>query len=530
MGGSKTPGLVAPLVVAAATANPIGRIVAGGASYWEASGSSTIEGRAKATADEIAAQLKMAAEKQGVDICSPRITGQASSREGQGRSPGMAWPALTKERLETPSGESALASRRGRIELMGMSDLTPRSAASNRRHFLGNRALLRSQLSFVSSAALQWLRAGSPVVAGRDGRRFLGVRDGHAGPRTASAGGASLAKDAATVFGNPAGMTKLDRSQLLVGTQLTVGDVHFNADVGTTVPGGNGGNASGVVPGGSRYHAQSVTPDFKLGFWSGSYLGGSLQYENGSSGRYYNTKSELLTLGAGVNAAYKVNDWLSLGGGLFALYGKLDQKVAINNVLDGGQDGSLKYSDEEPGVGGMAEVMLEPWQGTRFGVTYISPVKFDFKDVPSTNNLGPTFQALQNTRGLFTRRTKIELTLPQQVMLSAYHEAHRPLVGDGQPGVAELEPVRRTEISVASTSVNNVKTNLNYDDTWGFALGARYAFADGWLWSVGGAFDTSPMSKSERSPTIPLDQQYRLGTGVHTASTTTSRSVSPMST
>jgi hypothetical protein len=34
---------------------------------------------------------------------------------------------------------------------------------------------------------------------------------------TASAGRAALAKDAATVFGNPAGMTKLDGTQLLVG-------------------------------------------------------------------------------------------------------------------------------------------------------------------------------------------------------------------------------------------------------------------------------------------------------------------------
>jgi hypothetical protein len=64
--GSKTPGMVAPLAVAAATANPIGLIVVGGMKlYGEESGSSTVEGRAKATADEIAAQLKGAAEKQG---------------------------------------------------------------------------------------------------------------------------------------------------------------------------------------------------------------------------------------------------------------------------------------------------------------------------------------------------------------------------------------------------------------------------------------------------------------------------------
>ena len=78
---------------------------------------------------------------------------------------------------------------------------------------------------------------------------------------TASAGRAANAKDAATVFGNPAGMTSLDRSQLLVGTQLIVGDMHFNRDSGTTVAGGNGGNAAGPIPGASFYYAHSVTPD-----------------------------------------------------------------------------------------------------------------------------------------------------------------------------------------------------------------------------------------------------------------------------
>jgi long-chain fatty acid transport protein len=163
-----------------------------------------------------------------------------------------------------------------------------------------------------------------------------------------------------------------------------------------------------------------VTPEFKLGFWSGSYLGGALQYEDNWSGRYYAQKAELLTLGAGINGAYKINDWLSIGGGPFVLYGNLEETVALNNLV--GQDGRLKFADDEFGVGGMAGVMLEPIKGTRFGVTYTSPVKLDFKDTPTTKNLGPGLQALQDDRGLFTRRIDLGLTVPQQVMVSAYHE------------------------------------------------------------------------------------------------------------
>ena len=330
---------------------------------------------------------------------------------------------------------------------------------------------------------------------------------------TASAGRAALAQDAATVFGNPAGMTRLDRSQLLVGTQVAVGDVHFDRGSGTTVAGGNGGNAAGTAPGGSLYYVHSLTPKFKLGGWHGSYFAGSVQYEDGWSGRYYTTKAELITLGAGINGAYKITDWLSIGGGPFVLYGDLDQKVALNNVLSS-QDGRLKFSDEEFGVGGMAGVMVEPIEGTRFGVTYTSPVKLDFKDRPTTKNLGPGFQALVDNRGLFTRKIKLGFTVPQQVMASGYHQLTERVAIMGNFVWQNWSDFGKPDLSISNTSVSNETVNLNYDDTFGFALGAQYAFAEGWLWSVGGGYDTSPMGEDERSPSVPLDEQFRIGTGL----------------
>jgi hypothetical protein len=64
--GSKTPGMVVPAAVAIATGNPIGLIVVGGLKiYGEASGRNKLEGRAKATADQIAKQLKIRFQDRG---------------------------------------------------------------------------------------------------------------------------------------------------------------------------------------------------------------------------------------------------------------------------------------------------------------------------------------------------------------------------------------------------------------------------------------------------------------------------------
>ena len=64
--GSKTPGAVVPAAVTIATGNPIGLIVVGGAKvFGEVSGKNTLEGRAGATADEIANQLRIRFQDRG---------------------------------------------------------------------------------------------------------------------------------------------------------------------------------------------------------------------------------------------------------------------------------------------------------------------------------------------------------------------------------------------------------------------------------------------------------------------------------
>jgi hypothetical protein len=65
-GGGRYPGIVVPIIVTVATANPIGLIVGGGVkAHGELTGRTTIEGTAKRTADAIADELRAAFEKQG---------------------------------------------------------------------------------------------------------------------------------------------------------------------------------------------------------------------------------------------------------------------------------------------------------------------------------------------------------------------------------------------------------------------------------------------------------------------------------
>src|SRR5258707_7889695 len=71
---------------------------------------------------------------------------------------------------------------------------------------------------------------------------------------TASAGRAAMAADASTAAANPAGMTLLDRSQLLGASGAMLPSTNFDIAPQTTTPGGGGGNAGVFLPIGGVFY------------------------------------------------------------------------------------------------------------------------------------------------------------------------------------------------------------------------------------------------------------------------------------
>ncbi len=333
---------------------------------------------------------------------------------------------------------------------------------------------------------------------------------------TAASGRAAAADNAATAFGNPAGMTRIEGSAVLAGLQGGYGIVSFDRGSQTTVSGGNGGNAVGGFPGAGLYAVYSVTPDLKVGLSVGSNFGGAVEYEDGWSGRYYGTTEDLLTFGAYPVAAYKVNDWLSIGGGAQIVYGMLNSKTSVRNV-SGGPDGQIQLESSDFGFGGLAGVLIEPVEGTRFGVTYTSPVKLDFKQRPDLTGGGVVFGALDPR--ISQANVDLGLTIPQTVTISGYHDLTPDIAIMGNVIWQNWSQFGQPTVEVSAATQRKATTNLDYDDTWGIGVGGRWRFLPQWAWSLGFAYDSSPLTKNQRSPALPLDQQFRVGTGVQYALT-----------
>jgi long-chain fatty acid transport protein len=332
---------------------------------------------------------------------------------------------------------------------------------------------------------------------------------------TASAGRAAMADDASTAAANPAGMTLLDRSQLLVAAGALLPVTNFGVGSQTTTKGSGGGNAGVFVPLGSFFWVYKLSERLRFGMASYSDFGLSADYGNNWVGRYYLTQESLITSKISPQIAYAVNDWLSVGAGFSFAVGRLEFQSKVNNVLPRFGDGGLSLESWDEAFGGDVGILLRPipLPKLRVGLTYQSPVYFKFGFNPFFTNLGPGLSAIGRRIG----GTKIEIPMeqPQQVMMSGLYEVLPNFSLMGNVGWQNWSAFSQFPVGISSASqTTTVDKDLHFSDTFQIAIGGQYRIAEKWLWSAGFAYDSSAVSEANRVAVLPIDRQLRYATGI----------------
>ena len=217
-------------------------------------------------------------------------------------------------------------------------------------------------LSLLLSAPFAHGQAGGAVV----------YENGSPDMGSSYAGAGARAQDAATAFTNPAGMTQLDKSEVLLGSMVIFSDVKFDVDSQTvSVPPGSsngGGHQQSIIPGLGTFLVLSFNDDLKFGFSVTALAAAGVDYDPGWVGRTLITENQLLIASATPSVGYRILDWLSVGAGVNVVYGELNQRFKASTATDAPD---LKIDDaDDVGVGGTFGLMFEPLDGTRIGVTY----------------------------------------------------------------------------------------------------------------------------------------------------------------
>jgi long-chain fatty acid transport protein len=345
-------------------------------------------------------------------------------------------------------------------------------------------AIIASFFIFISTTAL----AGG-LYLNEFGTPSMGV---------AGAGANAVASDASTSFHNAAGMTRIKGTELMGTAGLLNATVKFDPDSDTPIPGGDGGDAGGPAPIVGGFFVHSLSDKWKLGANLITISGAILDYDDDWTGRYLNTEVKLLTMTFYPSIAYRVNNWLSLGGGPQVMYANLEIKAKApppNGI------GEVKIDGDDFAYGFGLGALFEVSDRTRFGIVYQSEIEPEFSgDVKFSGG------AVNADAGVDTK-----IPLAQFIKVSGYHELNDRWALLGTVGWEDWSAFKEVNIS---TGRGSQKIPRDWHDTWKFAAGVHFRPVDKWLLQLGFSYDSSPVDSDDRTPDMPIDRQIRYATGV----------------
>ena len=345
------------------------------------------------------------------------------------------------------------------------------------------------------------------------------------------AGGAAVAEDASTIYWNPAGLTRLDGNHVELSVHLIRPSFKFDDDGSTTVlgqdlTGSDGGDAGGpnFVP--NFFYSHAFGDKWRVGIGIVSPFGLETDYDNKWKGRYYTTKASLLSVDINPSVAYRINRYFSVGAGISAQYIDAELKQAvdygtIDAALFGGafgltpqeDDGKSRVEADDWSWGYNLGVLFELSENTRFGLTYRSQVEYDDDNGDATFNTPNAAQPLADALGLVNTDTTIELDMPANASLSAYHKLTEKWAIMATVIWTDWSSLDELRIEFDSGAQDSV-TTLNWDDSFYYALGATWYFNDQWTFRGGFAYDETPVPNAKkRNPRIPDDDRYWVSAG-----------------
>lgn len=338
------------------------------------------------------------------------------------------------------------------------------------------------------------------------------------GMGTGFAGRSSSADDASTVFGNPAGMSRIKRQEVTGGIAAIDASTDIK-DAQGAHPGTNKGDMVPFTAVPMGYYVKPIDDHWAFGLGVYAPFGLITDYENGFQGAGFGSKSEVKVVTFQPTVSYAFNDKVSIGFGptINRIGGTLESDVPLFG------DTHVKIKGDDVALGYNFGVLVQATDTTRVGLTYHSKVKYKIEghtDITAGANSPSAF--LKSNR--YDASLKIET--PESVDFSVTQQltdAWTLYAGSTWTRWSRLKDITVNNDGVTAAQggalspalFGTITEEQNWHDTWAYAIGTSYQLNKQWVLRTGLSFDQSPTNNTDRSPRIPTGDRtiFSLGAG-----------------
>jgi long-chain fatty acid transport protein len=343
---------------------------------------------------------------------------------------------------------------------------------------------------------------------------------------TGNAGRSSSAEDASTVSGNPAGMARLKRPQMLLGAAL----IDASTDISNASGRRSGSNEGDMIPFTAApmgFYVNPINETWAFGLGVYAPFGLSTDYETGFQGRDFGSKSIVKVVTFQPTVSYSLNDKVSIGFGptINKISGTLESTLNISPLTapvtgSASGDGRVQLKGDDIGYGFNLGILAQVTETTHVGMTYHSKVTYKLEGhtevVPGTDVPNQLLSA-----GVYDAQLSIDT--PESLNLSVTQK----LTNDWtlyagttwtrwsrvQALTVNNSDVTRMNGLAAPDLLSTINERKNWHDTFAYALGTSYQFSKQWVLRTGLAFDQSPTNNEDREPRIPTGDRQTVSVG-----------------
>ena len=371
---------------------------------------------------------------------------------------------------------------------------------------------------------------------------------------TANAAAAEAA-DASTIFYNPAGLTKLDSSQISVNANIVFPSIHYEAEsatdfTGIPVQGSKSGKITKTTVAPHVYGAYKASDDVTLGLGVYVPFGSATEYEKDSVLRHNINKLGLTTIAIEPVVAWKLNDRHSFGAGIITQHtsaelrkyadwgikqkavakasGKPDAAIAAAIQADGHAD--VKGSDW--GFGYQLAWMWDINDRARVGVNYRSKVSHTLEGTAEWAADGAAVKQAWDSGAMAAlgyvpnEKASVKIVTPESLSVHGMYRAtdKTNLFGDvtwtRHSRFNKAELVFEKEKIIVNGQSDRTVITPNWRNTYKVAFGGSYQVTEPLQLRAGIAFDKSPVKSAEdRMNSLPdgnriwfsIGAKYQLG-------------------
>lgn len=321
------------------------------------------------------------------------------------------------------------------------------------------------------------------------------------------------ANNAESVFSAPAGMSRLEGTEMTVQMMYATSLTSFDVDESqTTIAGGDPdlGDEPIFIP--SVYYVRQLNDRWHVGASLTVPTGFGSDYGSTWSGRYETVDFSLVYIALTPAVAYRVSDKLSLGGALGINYTSETSEVKIPQPF---QEGDGKISSDLDGIGLNVTLSLlyEFTEHTRAGIAWTSDSDADLDGDIKLRKLDPVFDELATRLGIKNIDTELTNTLPQRVLAGVYHE-----FPSGNYFTVDGMWMKFSDFAVSDVKLNGNKVDINqrdiYNDLYALTIGAGFPASDRLTYKVGAMYLSEAVDDDDRTFSIRMDRMWGVGAGV----------------